>query len=74
MSHDINMETFSPILGGLTLDFLHKRSVMQNFDIFFIVSLNKLLDKMSNCQWFAMHNGSGHEGVAVLLPGFAISW
>ena len=29
-----------------------KKSVMRNFDAFFYVSLNKLLDKQSSCWWF----------------------
>ena len=33
------------------VDSPHKRPVMQDFDIFFEVSLNKLLNKQSISQW-----------------------
>ena len=39
---------------GNTLDSTHKGPVMQNFDIYFVVSLNKLLKKHSISQWFEM--------------------
>ena len=36
----------------LLVDSLHKGPVMQHFDVFCDVSLNKLLNKQSICQWF----------------------
>ena len=43
------METLSVILVG---DSPHKGPVLQNFDISFVVSLNKLLNKKSRRRWF----------------------
>ena len=34
------------------VDFPHKRPVICNFDIFFVFSLNKLLNKQSSYRWF----------------------
>ena len=34
------------------VDFSHNESEMQHFDVFFVISLNKLLNKHSMCQWF----------------------
>ena len=36
------------------VDSPHKGPVMQSFYVFFVVGLNKLLNKLSNCQWFRM--------------------
>ena len=36
----------------LPVDSLHKGPVTWSFDVFFVVSQNKLLHKHSNCQWF----------------------
>ena len=43
----IVMETHQP-----TVDSHHKGPVIWSFDIFFVVSLNHLLNKLSNCRWF----------------------
>ena len=36
------------------MDSPHKGHVMHSFDVFFVVSLNKLLNKQSDYQWFEM--------------------
>ena len=37
-----------PVAGGL----LEQKPVMQSVDVFFMVSLNKLLNKQYGCRWF----------------------
>ena len=53
--HDIEMLSALQALceGNLrsSVDSLHKGPVMQSFDILFIVSQNKLLNKQLDCQW-----------------------
>ena len=39
-----------PFVSGI-LDSPQKGAVMRNFDVCFVVSLNKLLNKWSRCQW-----------------------
>ena len=44
-----------PFVRGIyqsLVDSPYKRPVMWSFDIFFFVTLNKLLNKLSACQWF----------------------
>ena len=46
---------YSPFFSGihwLPLDFLYKRVVRSSFDVFFDVSLTKLLYKQWRCRWF----------------------
>ena len=38
----------------VTAGFHHKGALMQGFGVSFVVSLNKLLNKLSNWQWFEM--------------------
>ena len=40
------------------MDSLHKRPVIQSYDVFFAVSLNRLLNKQSLCRWFEMQRRS----------------
>ena len=58
------METFSPLLSLcvgnslVTGEFPAQRPVMQSFDVFFDLCLNKLLSKQSWGWWFEMPSGS----------------
>ena len=58
LCHD--METLSPLLALcegnplVTSGFPSQMARMESFDIFFVVSLNKLLNKQLSCQWFVM--------------------
>ena len=52
------METLSALLSlcegnpALTSGSHRKRTIMQSFDVSFVVSLNSLLNKQSSCKWF----------------------
>ena len=57
-SQDTSLENLWPIVMGIyrsSVNSRHKTTVMQSFDILFVVSLNKRLNKMSSCQWFSRH-------------------
>ena len=45
-----------------------KVSVVAGFDVYFFVSMNKLLNKQPSCQWFEMSRGSCDIAVMVLEP------
>ena len=54
--HEILFTLLSLYQGDLMVigDSLNKGPVMQSIDIFFVVGLNKLLNKQSSCFWFKM--------------------
>ena len=52
---------FWPFVRGIhwsAVDSIHKGLIVQSFDVFFVVSLKKLLDKQTICQWFEMSCGT----------------
>ena len=61
---DNQMETFSALLvlcvgnSLVTSEFPSQRPVMQSFDVFFELRLNKWLSKQSRHRWFEMPSGS----------------
>ena len=58
--HVHQMETFSALLAlcagksPVTIGFPSQKPVMQSFDVFFDLRLNKQLNKQSKRRWFAM--------------------
>ena len=50
------MEAFSTLLDlhWSLVDSPHKGTVLQSFDVFFIIDLNKLLNRQSTVWWFEM--------------------
>ena len=50
--HSRHYWSFVRWINQSLVDLPHEGPVMQSFDIFFIVSMTKLLNKQSRCQWF----------------------
>ena len=52
--HPNAFHIIGPLWGestGHQMVFIHKRPLMQSFDVFFDVGMEKLLNKQSSCQW-----------------------